>query len=547
MKKSVFCLSRFLIIPLIVFSLGWFPVRADAQDTTYAESNTGFTEAELAQMLAPIALYPDALLAQILMASTYPIEVIEADRWIGNNQGLTGDALDEALLGLDWDPSVKALCHFPSVLALMSERIGETTDLGNAFLAQEAEVMAMVQRLRAEAFSQGHLYTNSQQTVVVDSGTIIIEPANPAVVYVPYYDPFYVYGSWWYPAYPPYYWGPAGTRPGIRVFYWPETYFSFSFGAWSYFDWRRHYIHIDVHRRPRFVRHDHWIVRSDRWKHAPRHRRGVSYHNRSTAQKFGQATRHISRFRHDGDRFPERIKQERNAGRRGARDIRLDQNRHRTERSRLDNQRRKLQRAERIRQVRDRSDRKVRDLATSDHSRQGRSPVDNRRQIRERPVREQQKRTILNRVKRERQPAAPVRQVRERSGRERMQAEPDLRRPMRKTVENNRQVHKRSVREPTKRTIINRVKRDRQQVNPARKIRERQQVKTADRNTQKRKTAVVERRSGASGQFSNRSGSGAGQRIKTESVRSGREQRSSGSRATSRSGDGRRQGRGGYR
>jgi len=171
-----------------------------AQDVGDEPPPVKFSQEELAQMLAPVALYPDPLLSQVLMASTYPIEVIEADRWVRQNPGLTGDALDAALVNQDWDPSVKALCHFPRVLSTMSERIGETTNIGNAFLAQEDDVMRMVQELRRKAYDQGHLQSDAQQHVVVEQQTIVIEPANPDVIYVPYYDPFYVYGSWWYPA-----------------------------------------------------------------------------------------------------------------------------------------------------------------------------------------------------------------------------------------------------------------------------------------------------------------------------------------------------------
>jgi hypothetical protein len=213
-KATIFHLVLgLLIIPLAASCLVLTPrlAMAQYQYAPYSEASENFSREELAQLLAPIALYPDPLLSQILMASTYPIEVIEADRWVSRNPQLQGDALDWALVERDWDPSVKALCHFPSILALMSERIAETTDLGNAFLAQEAEVMAMVQDLRATAYAQGNLTTNAQQTVIVERETIIIEPANPRVIYVPYYDPYYVYGSWWYPAYPPYFWGPPGS------------------------------------------------------------------------------------------------------------------------------------------------------------------------------------------------------------------------------------------------------------------------------------------------------------------------------------------------
>lgn len=291
---------RWFVLPLFALVFMSAPPLAHAQGMDYGEDHAPYSAEELAQMLAPIALYPDALLAQILMAATYPIEVVEADRFVRANPGLRDAALDNALLSRDWDPSVKALAHFPSILALMSERIGETTELGNAFLAQEADVMAMVQQLRAQAHAQGHLASNTQQQVIVERETIIIQPANPRMVYVPYYDPFYVYGPWWYPGYPPYYWGPPGVRVSYGIHYWPGFYFSFSFGSWSYVDWHRHVIYLDVHTRPRFVRHDRWIVSPGPWRHAPEHRRGVAYRDSYTARKYTATSYRTTDVRRDG-------------------------------------------------------------------------------------------------------------------------------------------------------------------------------------------------------------------------------------------------------
>ncbi len=318
-----------VIIPALIFLIVLSPLKVQATDNGYLEPSEKYSREELAQMLAPIALYPDALLSQVLMASTYPIEVIEADRWVRQNPEMEGETLDDALLAYDWDPSVKALCHFPPVLALMSERIAETTNIGNAFLAQENEVMKMVQELRAEAHDQGNLGTNSEQKVIVEKETIIIEPADPRVIYVPYYDPYYVYGPWWYPAYPPYYWRPSGVIIGTGISYWPGFYFGFTFGTWSYFDWHRHYIHIDVNKRPRYVRYDRWRPKPGRWIHKPGHRRGVAYRDKSTARKFGQHTGRVRTFRRDTRGYPE----PRDRGRRGNGQIRNDGDTHRDDQS----------------------------------------------------------------------------------------------------------------------------------------------------------------------------------------------------------------------
>ena len=316
---------------LFVFGFALLPKQARAEDNNYAEAAATYSQEELAQMLAPIALYPDALLSQILMASTYPIEVIEADRWSKNNRHLQDEALDDALADQYWDPSVKAICHFPDILILMSERIGETTDLGNAFLAQEEQVMDTVQQLRAAAHAQGNLASNSRQKVVVEKETIIIQSADPRIVYVPYYNPLTIYGRWGYPAYSPYYWGPSGVSIGLGIGYWPGFYFSFNYGNWSYFNWHRRYVHIDVHKRPRYVHYNQWHAKPARWQHVPMHRRGVAYRDNRTARKYGQAPRAVQ-YRRDTRGFPQR--QELNRTGRS-----IDRNRQRIDQQRVNRQR----------------------------------------------------------------------------------------------------------------------------------------------------------------------------------------------------------------
>lgn len=273
---NAFC-KVYMALGLLIFSFCLFIQQGMAQDIQYRQSPERFSREELAQMLAPIALYPDVLLSQILMASTYPIEVIEAERWIRRNPRLAGTDLDVELLDRDWAPSVKALCHFPQVLVLMSEYISLTSNIGNAFLRQEEEVMDIVQELRARAFSQGNLVATGEQKIVVFKETIIIEPADPRVIYVPYYDSRLIYGSWKYSKYPPYSWMPGDVRIVKRISYWPSYYIGFSFGTWCAFDWQRRFIYIDVHKRPRYIRRDHWGKKDDRWSHDSRHRHGVSY------------------------------------------------------------------------------------------------------------------------------------------------------------------------------------------------------------------------------------------------------------------------------
>jgi hypothetical protein len=162
------------------------PYGAFAQD---AAPGAKFSQQQLDQMLAPIALYPDSLLAQVLIAATYPDQVIEAERWLKGNANLKGDALNNTLDTMNWDLSVKALAPFPQVLAMMAEQSAWTQSLGEAFIAQQADVMDSVQNLRQKAHTAGNLKTTTEQKVVVKGDIVEIEPVNPTVVFVPRYNP----------------------------------------------------------------------------------------------------------------------------------------------------------------------------------------------------------------------------------------------------------------------------------------------------------------------------------------------------------------------
>ena len=275
------------VLGYLVVSLLAGPLLVSAQ-----EGGRDFSQEELSQMLAPVALYPDALLSQVLMGATYPLELVEAERWLKKNPLLKGDNLDEALRDQDWDASVKALCHVPAVLGVMSERLEETTQLGDAFLSQEKEVMDTVQDLRERARREGNLKSDDKQKVtLLANGDIAIEPADPDTVYVPYYNTRQVYGPWWYPAWSPWYWGPGEMVVGSGIYFWPDFYFGFGlgFGYWSYFDWPGRTIVIKVNRRPHFFRPDYrWDSHPGSWQHEPSHRRGVVYRDRPTAERFGQ-------------------------------------------------------------------------------------------------------------------------------------------------------------------------------------------------------------------------------------------------------------------
>ncbi len=258
-----------------------------------------FKQEELEQILAPIALYPDSLLAQIFMASTYPLEVVQADRWAKQNTTLKGDALTAALEKQQWDPSVKSLVNFPQVLAMMSEKLDWTQKLGDAFLAQQKDVMDTVQTLRKKAVEAGNLKTTKEQQVMVEKETIIIQSASPQVVYVPTYNPTVVYGAWPYPAYPPAYYYPPGYAAGAALF-------SFGVGmavgaawgyAWGGCNWHGGDVDVNINRNTNInnnINRGNYAKQyqggQGNWQHNPEHRKGVSYRDQATGQKYNRAS-----------------------------------------------------------------------------------------------------------------------------------------------------------------------------------------------------------------------------------------------------------------
>ena len=258
--------------------------------TAAAPASAPFKQEEIEQLVAPVALYPDALLAQVLMASTYPLEVVLAARWTQANPKVSGAALENAMQSQTWDPSVKSLTAVPQVLEMMEQRVDWTQKLGDAFLGQEAEVMKAVQRLRAKASAAGNLKSGKEQVVTTKTEggetTIVIEPATE-VVYVPTYDPSYVYGYWPYPAYPPYYWYPPG-------YYYPGGAFlaGVVIGAWLWggLTWGGNNpginggrVHVDHHRYNNFNRTN---ISDGNWRHNVDHRQGVAYRDQATASRF---------------------------------------------------------------------------------------------------------------------------------------------------------------------------------------------------------------------------------------------------------------------
>src|SRR6516165_3608729 len=235
---------------------------------------------QLDQLLAPIALYPDALLAQILMAATYPLEIVKANRWLRDprHTAFSGDQLAVALEGENWDPSVKALVMVPQILMMMDANLDWTEELGGAFVTQQADVMDTIQRLRHQAAAAGTLWSNAQQSVSEEGQGIAIEPTNPGYIYPPLYNPALVYGPWPSPEYPPLDIVPPdyGADFGLP--------FGISFGAgfvvvnkiwpWCAFDWGQRRIRRNVQTSKAL---DHSIPGSEPaiWRHDPTRRQGV--------------------------------------------------------------------------------------------------------------------------------------------------------------------------------------------------------------------------------------------------------------------------------
>jgi hypothetical protein len=254
---------------------------------------------QLDNLVAPIALYPDPLLSQVLVATTYPLEVVEAYQWQQANPGLTGPALTQAAQQQNWDPSVQALVMFPDVLKQLNQDITWTTNLGNAYLAQPQDVMNSIQQLRLQAQQRGQLASTPQQTVTVADQAgqpeVIIEPANPDVIYVPAYDPTWFWGPAVYYPYPRWYYPRRtaglffGFGPGINV----GAYFGGGWGGWGGWGWRPQWRSRAVVVNNTFIERNHFNAAripnragTTVWSHDAFHRHGVPYPAQALTQRY---------------------------------------------------------------------------------------------------------------------------------------------------------------------------------------------------------------------------------------------------------------------
>jgi hypothetical protein len=292
-------MRSWMLRPLVLASLILVPVVVAAQGPTPSSTPPAVASdqelakpGELDALVAPIALYPDTLLAEVLMASTYPLEVVQADRWLTANKNLK-DQLKSAADKQPWDASVKALVATPSVLTMMSTKLDWTQKLGNAFLAQQTDVMDAIQHLRAKAQANNKLTSTTEQKVTVrqeqNRQVIAIEPTDPNTVYVPYYDPAVAFGEWPYADYPPYYFpdyyagyiGAGLIATGIAFGA------AYALGRWASggnywgggINWGGNLVNRN---RPRVN-----PLGGNVWQHNPAHRRGVRYNNVNVQQRFG--------------------------------------------------------------------------------------------------------------------------------------------------------------------------------------------------------------------------------------------------------------------
>src|SRR5262245_33885806 len=267
--------------------------------TTTDQETTKLPPEELDSLVAPIALYPDDLLAQTLAASTYPLEIVQLQQWMNNNTNLKDKALADAVAKQPWDPSVQGLVMYPDVVQRMAGNIQWTTDVGNAFLAQQSDVMAAVQRMRGKAESKGTLKTSAQQTVQTSTApsgqqVITIQPAQPDVVYVPSYDPQVVYGAP-PPAYPYYPYTYPGYVAGTALAWGAGI----AIGAAAWGNWGGHWGSCDwnggnvkINNNYNYNKNNNFNRNVNRqgqgnWQHNPQHRGNAPYGDRGTANKFG--------------------------------------------------------------------------------------------------------------------------------------------------------------------------------------------------------------------------------------------------------------------
>lgn len=294
-------LAVLLVVTLLMQGeLGLWAYPQEPEKESSEKTAEKLTADQLDSLVAPIALYPDPLLSQTLVASTYPLEIIQLQQWLAQNKKLKEKELAEAVKKQDWDPSIQAMAPLPDVVKQLAENIKWTADLGNAFLAQQSEVMDAVQRMRAKAKEKGGLKSNEQQKVEVKTveskQVIVIEQANPEVIYVPTYNPTVVYGAPFYP-YPAIYYPPVGYyAAGMAVSFGVGVAMGAAWGGgWGWHSGWGGHNEININRNNTFVNNSNRNIqggnRSGTWQHNPQHRGGAPYSDRATANRYGGTAR----------------------------------------------------------------------------------------------------------------------------------------------------------------------------------------------------------------------------------------------------------------
>ena len=257
--------------------------------------SSAFSNAELEQMLAPIALYPDSLLSHILIAATYPIEVVDAERWLANNSHLTDSELADQAENKDWDASVKALLPFANILQKLSNDLHWMRNLGDAFLQDQEQVLASVQSLRQQADLAGNLEKMDNVNIVRETKTIIIKPSTPEVIYVPYYNTREIYGHWRWAHLPPVYWHyPSHYSHHHGPYYWHNPVHltvGLFFGS---VHWHNRHVVVHHHKSRYYKHHSNKKVSTSRqgkkWQHNSHHRKGVAYRTAHIQKKYRSST-----------------------------------------------------------------------------------------------------------------------------------------------------------------------------------------------------------------------------------------------------------------
>jgi hypothetical protein len=299
-KTCAFCMAvLFIALPII----GTGGRLAAQQQPEIPPPGQALAPNQIDDLVAPIALYPDPLLSQILVACTYPLELVQVSQWLQRNRGLSGPALTQAAQQQNWDPSIQALVVFPDLVRQLNQDITWTTNLGNAFLSQQADVMEAVQQMRLRAQQAGKLSSTSQQTVTTNNGSgqpvIVIEPANPQVVYLPEYNPLDIWGASLYYPYPGWYYPPFGG--GVYFGFGPGISMGLFFGGWGGWGgwgwnpgWGGRNIIVNnnfIHRNNFNARGGGSLSGTSQWTHDAAHRGGVPYSSAALSSRYGATAR----------------------------------------------------------------------------------------------------------------------------------------------------------------------------------------------------------------------------------------------------------------